>query len=109
MQSLIAVGFRMGYPVTESLRMTLIELRESQINIETVNVLTIFCLWFKYYPDGKDVENFAERQMFALHLAPYGIRTFHPCLHLVLVPHLVKFLLYGVCEVGKQLLAFLLS
>ena len=105
MQRLIAVRLGMVHPVAQAVGVRLVYLAYRDIYPEAFVYLLGACLRGVYYAYGKNVVYLLKRDVFVLHLVPYGVRALHSCLYLVVDAHLVESLTYRSGELFEQCVA----
>src|SRR3712207_210925 len=92
----------MVHPVTQTVRMALVNLADGNVNLEAIVDFLLSALGSVDDADGKNIIDFLKCHVLVLHLIPNGIRAFHTCLELILEAHLVKFLTDGGSELLKK-------
>ena len=76
-QSLVSVGFRVVYPVAQTVGVALVKFADCHIDLETFVSLVLPAFRFKHNADGENIVYLFEWNMLCLHLVPNGIRTLH--------------------------------
>ena len=109
MKGLITIGFRMIYPITQSVGVWLVYLGNSYIDAETFVGFHFKVGWVEDDTYGQDVVYFFERNMFGLHLVPNGIRRLDTSQDAVFDTHLVQFLTDRSCKLTEEFFAFVFS
>ncbi len=89
-QRLIAVSLRMVDPVAQAIRMTLVDLVQGNINLETFIDLILPVLGDEHNTHGEDVIDLLKRHVLILHLAPDGVGALDACLDMIGEAHLVE-------------------
>ena len=103
---LITVGFRVAYPVAQSVGVGLVYLGNSYIDVETVIQFFFQILGREDDADGQDVVDFFEGNMLGLHLVPDGVNGLDTCQNMVLHAHFVQLGTDRSREVLENLVAF---
>ena len=106
MQCLVTISFGLVHPIAEAVRMTTIELRESNIDIEALIGLFFGVVRFEDDAYGKDIKYLIESKVLGLHLTPYRIGRLDTSRERILHAHLIKLGLDGCGKVCKEFLAF---
>ena len=104
-QSLIAVGLRMIYPVAQTVGVRLVYLVDSHVYAEALVNLLRAKLRSVDYAHGEDVVYLVERNVLVLHLVPDRVGALYARLNLVLYAHTVERLAYGFGKGGEYLVA----
>ena len=94
-ERLIAVGLRIGKPVTEARRMRLIDFGERTIDAIALIHLVLTIVGHEDNADGQKVIHLAEGDVLVLHLHPDGIRTFDAGFQRIFDAHFVELLADG--------------
>ena len=76
---LITVGFRVAYPVAQSVGVGLVYLGNGYIDVETVIQFFFQILGREDDADSQDVVDFFEGNMLGLHLVPDGVDGLDTC------------------------------
>ncbi len=103
-QSLISIGFRMTYPVADAIRMRLIYLRQTDIDVEAIVHLHFWRSRLEDDAYREDIIYFIKSNMLGLHLVPDGIDRLDTCHNTVFQSHLVKLLTNRSCKLSKHLI-----
>ena len=96
----------MAHPIANAIRMRLVYLRDSYIDIETVVHLFIKGNGLEDDTYRQDVINLIERNVFRLHLVPNGIYRLDTSHDSVFQPHLIKLLAYRGGKLCKHFITF---
>ncbi|MPM61172.1 hypothetical protein SDC9_108028 [bioreactor metagenome] len=89
-KGLIAIGLGMAYPVTNTIRTELINIRNGGIDVPALLFFIHPGIYLKDDPNGKEVINFVEINTFSLHFLPDGVKRFYAGAHLIFDVHLIK-------------------
>ena len=106
MERLIAVGFGVVEPFPQTVGMTLINLSECHVDVETLIDFVRFLCGSEDDAHGQDVVDLIESDMLGLHLVPDRVWAFHALDDAVAESHLVECLLNRGDKVGKEFIAF---
>ena len=102
-QCLIAIGFRMNQPVTQTVGMCFVDFRQFDVDVETFVDLLLATARCEDDADSKNVVNLIERHVLVLHLVPNGIRCFHTLFYLIGNAQSFQGILDGTCELVEKL------
>ena len=105
MESLVAVGLRVGEPVAQTLRVRLVHAADGNIDAEAVVNLIFFGFGVIDDAHGKDVVYLVEGDILLLHLVPDGVGSLDAGLDGVFDAHLVELLADGSRELLEERLA----
>ena len=108
-QCLIAVGFRVTYPVAQTVGMWFVNFRDSYIDIEAIIQFLFLISWSKDDTYGKNIINLFERDMLGLHLVPDGIRRFYTCQDTIRNTHFIQLCTDRSCKFGENTFTLCLS
>ena len=109
MEGLIAVGLWMIDPVAKTVGVTLVDLVERDVNLETLVHFLLPLQGDKDNAHGQDVIDFLKCDVFVLHLRPNGIWSLDACLDGIFESHLVECLTDGSRKIVKEFVAVLLG
>ena len=104
-QGLIAVGFRMAQPVAQTVWVTLVDFRDSHIDVKAFVDFLLALVRGEDDADCQDVVYLVEGDVFVLHLAPDRVGRLHTFLDLVFDAHLLQGSLNRIGELVEQLVA----
>ena len=104
MQGLISIGLRVIEPVADTVRMTLVNLRQRHVDVEALVDLLLAHLWNKDDAHGQNVVDLIEGDVLVLHLVPDGIRCLHPLAYLIVDAHFLQGSLNGFLKLVERLM-----
>ena len=105
MKCLVAVCLRVVEPFAEAVGVTLVNLRQRDVDVETLVYLLVEICRCEDDANGKDVVNLVEGNVLCLHLVPDRVGTLHSLYELVFQSHVVKSLADGGGEFLEQFVA----
>ena len=103
---LIAVGFRMAYPVAQAVWVRFINLGYGYVYVKALVEFFFRIFGTEDDTDGQNIIYFFKCDMLGLHLVPDGIRGFDSCYQLIADTHFVQLCADRCCKFTEYFFAF---
>ena len=103
---LIAVGFRMAYPVAQAVWVRFINLGYGYVYVKALVEFFFRIFGTENDTDSQDIIYFFKCDMLGLHLVPDGIRGFDSCYQLIADTHFVQLCADRCCKFTEYFFAF---